>query len=59
MIRRVVQRGVSPERLAKALAMDVSHILKKLSLLDGICLEAPNSWEIASSRWRSLAHSGK
>lgn len=40
MIRRVVQRGVSPERLAKALAMDVSHILKKLSLLDGICPEA-------------------
>ena len=25
MIRRVVERGVSPERLAKALAMDVSH----------------------------------
>ena len=40
MIRRVVERGVSPERLAKALAMDVSMILKKLSLLDGICPEA-------------------
>jgi hypothetical protein len=40
MIRRVVERGVSPERLAKALAMDVSQVLKKLSLLDGICPEA-------------------
>lgn len=40
MIRRVVERGVSPERLAKALAVDVSSIVKKLSLLDGICAEA-------------------
>lgn len=40
MIRRVVERGVSPERLAKALSMDVSLILKKMSLLDGICSEA-------------------
>ena len=40
MIRRVVERGVSPERLAKALAVDVSQIIKKISLLDGICPEA-------------------
>ncbi|SED48915.1 ParB-like nuclease domain-containing protein [Burkholderia sp. WP9] len=40
MIRRVVERGVSPERLAKALAVDVSQIIKKMSLLDGICQEA-------------------
>jgi ParB-like chromosome segregation protein Spo0J len=40
MIRRVVERGVSPERLAKALAVDVSQIIKKMSLLDGICPEA-------------------
>jgi ParB-like chromosome segregation protein Spo0J len=40
MIRRVVERGVSPERLAKALAVDVSSIVKKMSLLDGICTEA-------------------
>lgn len=40
MIRRAVERGVSPERLAKALAVDVSLILKKISLLDGICAEA-------------------
>ncbi|WP_321960053.1 plasmid partitioning protein RepB C-terminal domain-containing protein [Paraburkholderia sp. J7] len=40
MIRRAVERGVSPERLAKALAVDVSLILKKMSLLDGICAEA-------------------
>ncbi|MGN8134608.1 plasmid partitioning protein RepB C-terminal domain-containing protein [Paraburkholderia sp. 22099] len=40
MIRRVVERGVSPERLAKALAVDVTSILKRLSLLEGICPEA-------------------
>jgi ParB-like chromosome segregation protein Spo0J len=40
MIRRAVERGVSTERLAKVLCVDVSHILKKLNLLDGICPEA-------------------
>lgn len=40
MIRRAVERGVTPERLAKALTLDVSHIMKKLNLLDGICAEA-------------------
>ncbi|MBN3804159.1 ParB N-terminal domain-containing protein [Paraburkholderia sp. Ac-20336] len=40
MIRRAVERGVSPERLAKALAVDVSQIIKRMTLLDGICTEA-------------------
>ena len=40
MIRRAVERGVSPEKLAKALDVDISHINKKLNLLDGICPEA-------------------
>jgi hypothetical protein len=40
MIHRAVQRGVTPERLAKALDVDISHIVKKLNLLDGICPEA-------------------
>jgi hypothetical protein len=40
MIRRAVERGVTPERLAEALDVDISHILKKLNLLDGICPEA-------------------
>lgn len=40
MIRRAVDRGVSPERLASVLSVDVSHIVKKLNLLDGICREA-------------------
>jgi ParB-like chromosome segregation protein Spo0J len=40
MIRRVVERGVSPERLARALAVDVSSIVKKMLLLDAICAEA-------------------
>ncbi|WP_034295129.1 plasmid partitioning protein RepB C-terminal domain-containing protein [Herbaspirillum sp. RV1423] len=40
MIRRAIQRGVTPERLARALHVDVSHIFKKMNLLDGICPEA-------------------
>lgn len=39
MIRRAIERGVSPERLAKALSLDVSHIQKKHRLLDGLCPE--------------------
>jgi ParB-like chromosome segregation protein Spo0J len=40
MLRRAVERGVTPERLAKALNVDISQIHKKMSLLDGICPEA-------------------
>lgn len=40
MLRRAIERGVSPERLAKALSVDVSHIQKKITLLNGICPEA-------------------
>jgi ParB-like chromosome segregation protein Spo0J len=40
MIRRAVDRGVSPERLAKALSVDVTQVTKKMNLLEGICPEA-------------------
>src|SRR5712692_4929430 len=40
MIRRAIERGVSTERLAKVLRVDVSSINKKMTLLDGICSEA-------------------
>ena len=40
MIRRAVDRGVTPERLAKSLELDIEHITKKIKLLDGICAEA-------------------
>ena len=40
MIRRAIQRGVAPERLAKALSVDTRTITKKMTLLDGICPEA-------------------
>ncbi len=40
MIRRAVERGVTPDRLAKALNVDISNIQKKINLLDGICAEA-------------------
>ena len=40
MIRRAIQRGVTPERLAKALSVDARTINRKMTLLDGICAEA-------------------
>jgi hypothetical protein len=40
MIKRAIDRGVSPARLAKTLGIDVSLIHKKASLLEGICTEA-------------------
>ena len=40
MVRRAIERGVSPERLATVLSVNVSSIIKKMNLLDGICEEA-------------------
>ncbi|GJH13003.1 ParB N-terminal domain-containing protein [Caballeronia novacaledonica] len=40
MIRRAMEKGASPERLAKALGVNLSHIISKATLLDGICPEA-------------------
>lgn len=40
MIRRAIQNGVSEERLAKTLNVDVASICRKRDLLDGICPEA-------------------
>ncbi|MGL5183475.1 plasmid partitioning protein RepB C-terminal domain-containing protein [Herbaspirillum huttiense] len=40
MMRRAIERGVTAQRLAKALSVDISQITKKLTLLDGICPEA-------------------
>lgn len=40
MIRRAVDRGLPPERLALALHLDPNRITRKLNQLDGICPEA-------------------
>lgn len=40
MLQQAVAKGVSKERLANSLTIDVSSLLKKLKLLDGICPEA-------------------
>jgi ParB-like chromosome segregation protein Spo0J len=40
MILKAVERGVSQERIAKALNVDVQSIRRKRHLLDGICAEA-------------------
>ena len=40
MIRRAVDRGVTPAKLSSSLDIDVEHVMKKLNLLDGICIEA-------------------
>ena len=39
MLRRAVERGVTPAKLAKALSVDVTQINKKMTLLDGLCSE--------------------
>jgi hypothetical protein len=39
MIRRAIERGLSPERLAKALFLNVRLIMDKMTLLDGVCPE--------------------
>lgn len=39
MIRRAIDRGVSPNRLAITLGIDVSSIHKKATLLEGVCEE--------------------
>jgi ParB-like chromosome segregation protein Spo0J len=40
MIVRAIENGVSEERIAKALNVDVSRIVKQRDLLNGICPEA-------------------
>lgn len=40
MLQEAVAKGVSKERLAQSLNIDISSLLKKLKLLDGICPEA-------------------
>ncbi len=40
MITEAVRRGVSEEKIARALHLDVSSIVKKRNLLEGICAEA-------------------
>lgn len=39
MIRRAIANGVSADRLARALNVDISQITKRVNLLDGICPE--------------------
>lgn len=40
MICRAIERGVPKERLARALSIDFRNMMKKITLLDGICSEA-------------------
>jgi len=40
MIKRAISRGVSAERLASSLNVDLTQIMRKVKLLDGICPEA-------------------
>lgn len=40
MLQEAVAKGVSREHLAQTLNIDISSLLKKLKLLDGICVEA-------------------
>ena len=42
MMVRAIERGVSAEKLAKALDIDVQAIVRRQKLLDGICAEVVN-----------------
>lgn len=42
MIVKAIERGVSEERIARALHLNVASIRRKRNLLDGICPEAAN-----------------
>ena len=59
MLQEAVNKGVSMEHLARALNVDVSHVLKKLNLLEGICPEAVALSGTGNSRSRLRACSGK
>jgi hypothetical protein len=47
MIRRAIERGLSPERLAKALSLNLRSVLDKMTLLDGV---SPEVVEILKDR---------
>lgn len=54
MILKAIKSGVSEERIAKVLNVDVASIRQKRDLLEGICKEAA---EILKTRQMSpLAH---
>lgn len=40
MLKKAIEKGVSPERLASSLKVNLDVIMKKVRLLDGICPEA-------------------
>lgn len=40
MIMEAIRQGVSEDRIAKSLAIDITSIRRKMNLLDGICPEA-------------------
>lgn len=42
MIKKAISKGVAPEKIAKALNIEVGSILKKKNMLNGICEEAVN-----------------
>ncbi len=59
MIRRAIERGVSAERLAKALNVSTSYVKRKAKLLEGICTEAQELLKDRCFRSNSLATFGR
>ncbi len=50
MILKAVERGVSEERIARALNVDVGHIKRKRRLLEGISMRQPKFLKINTSQ---------
>jgi ParB-like chromosome segregation protein Spo0J len=55
MLRRAIEKGVSPERLAKALNVNIQHLKRKMGLLNGIC---PAAAELLKDRQFSAELAG-
>jgi ParB-like chromosome segregation protein Spo0J len=59
MILKAIERGVSQDRIAKALNVDVQSIRRKRNLLDGIVLRLRKSSRINTSLYRPSLSSEK
>ena len=54
MIVKAVQSGVSEEKLARVLNLDIGTIRNKKNLLEGICPEAVELLKDTAARWRTM-----
>ena len=54
MIAKAIERNVPKEKIAKALNINVRSLIRKATLVDGICEEVVSLLKDKMSRWRYL-----